>query len=124
MEKMLANKLLCKRLFENLEPRILTITQLTQATAKRKDKLGFVSAAFNCVSSETRFCAGLKFHFTLLSAFAVLAMASDQARAERFSINDAISQAVLTNPGVAEASANRRATETEVDRSGPGRSRK
>lgn len=31
-----------------------------------------------------------------------------------FLINDAISQAVLTNPGVGEASANRRATETEL----------
>ena len=30
-------------------------------------------------------------------------------------INDAISQAVLTNPGVGEAAANRRATETECD---------
>ena len=35
------------------------------------------------------------------------------ARAASFSINDAISQAVLTNPGVGEASANRRATEAE-----------
>jgi hypothetical protein len=34
-----------------------------------------------------------------------------------FLINDAISQAVLTNPGVGEASANRRATETERNRS-------
>jgi adhesin transport system outer membrane protein len=37
-----------------------------------------------------------------------------EARAEKFLINDAISQAVLTNPGVGEASANRRATETEL----------
>ena len=36
------------------------------------------------------------------------------ARAASFSINDAISQAVLTNPGVGEASANRRATEAEL----------
>ena len=36
------------------------------------------------------------------------------ARAELFSINDAISQAVLTNPVVGEASANRRATEAEL----------
>jgi adhesin transport system outer membrane protein len=34
--------------------------------------------------------------------------------AEWFSINNAISQAVLTNPGVGEASANRRATEAEL----------
>ena len=37
-----------------------------------------------------------------------------EAWAENFLINDAISQAVLTNPGVGEASANRRATETEL----------
>jgi hypothetical protein len=36
-----------------------------------------------------------------------------EVRAEWFSINNAISQAVLTNPGVGEASANRRATEAE-----------
>ena len=37
-----------------------------------------------------------------------------EVRAEWFSINNAISQAVLTNPGVGEASANRRATEAEL----------
>src|SRR5215813_9254673 len=36
------------------------------------------------------------------------------ARAELFSITDAISQAVSTNPVVGEASANRRATEAEL----------
>lgn len=36
------------------------------------------------------------------------------AAAEPFSINDALKQAVLTNPGVGEASANRRATESEL----------
>jgi outer membrane protein, adhesin transport system len=36
------------------------------------------------------------------------------AKAGWFSINDAISQAVLTNPGVGEAAANRRATEAEL----------
>lgn len=34
--------------------------------------------------------------------------------AEQFSINDAILQAIQTNPGVGEAAANRRATETEL----------
>ncbi|MBR1190464.1 TolC family outer membrane protein [Bradyrhizobium sp. AUGA SZCCT0160] len=34
--------------------------------------------------------------------------------AEPFSINDALKQATLTNPGVGEASANRRATESEL----------
>src|SRR4051812_34687835 len=36
---------------------------------------------------------------------------------ERFSINDAINQAAQTNPGVGEASANRRATEAEMRQS-------
>lgn len=36
------------------------------------------------------------------------------AAADVFSINDALKQAVLTNPGVGEASANRRATESEL----------
>jgi hypothetical protein len=85
MGKVLANKLLCKRSFENVEPRILTVTELTKAAAIREYKPAAVRAPSNCVSSETRFCAGLKFHFTILSAFAVLAMASDEARAGRFS---------------------------------------
>ncbi|CAM5395812.1 Outer membrane efflux protein BepC OS=Afipia felis OX=1035 GN=bepC_2 PE=3 SV=1 [Afipia felis] len=36
------------------------------------------------------------------------------AHAEPFSINDALKQAIQTNPGVGEASANRRATESEM----------
>src|SRR6266403_867295 len=36
------------------------------------------------------------------------------AAAEPFSINDALKQAARTNPGVGEASANRRATESEL----------
>src|SRR3954463_8603679 len=43
----------------------------------------------------------------------ILAMASP-AVASDFSINDALKQAVQTNPGVGEASANRRATESEL----------
>jgi len=39
------------------------------------------------------------------------------ACAEPFSIRDAINQAVRTNPGVGEASANRRATEAELRQS-------
>jgi len=34
--------------------------------------------------------------------------------AEPFSINDALKQAVQTNPGIGEASANRRATQSEL----------
>jgi adhesin transport system outer membrane protein len=53
-----------------------------------------------------------------LAYFAVaglfLATTVSIAAAEPFSINDALKQAVLTNPGVGEASANRRATESEL----------
>ena len=52
--------------------------------------------------------------FQLALAFLCSFSVWAEARAEKFSINDAISQAVLTNPGVGEASANRRATETEL----------
>ena len=47
-------------------------------------------------------------------AIAGLLLAVNPARAEVFSINDALRQAMLTNPGVGEASANRRATESEL----------
>jgi outer membrane protein TolC len=43
-----------------------------------------------------------------------LAYAAGEARPRTFSINDAISLAVLTNPGVGEAAANRRATESTL----------
>src|SRR3954465_5812511 len=43
----------------------------------------------------------------------ILAMGSPAAASD-FSINDALKQAVQTNPGVGEASANRRATESEL----------
>src|SRR5260370_12718757 len=52
------------------------------------------------------------------SAYFVLAglilASSSPASADPFSINSALKQAVLTNPGVGEASANRRATESEL----------
>jgi outer membrane protein, adhesin transport system len=47
-------------------------------------------------------------------AFAGVILAISPTRAEQFSINDALRQAVQTNPGVGEASANRRATESEL----------
>jgi len=47
-------------------------------------------------------------------AIAGLFLAVGAARAEPFSINDALKQAAHTNPGVGEASANRRATESEL----------
>jgi len=45
---------------------------------------------------------------------AALPYAAGEARPRAFSINEAISLAVLTNPGVGEASANRRATESTL----------
>ncbi len=63
MGKMLANKLLCKRSFENVEPRILTVTELTQAAAIREYKPAAVRAPSNCVSSETRILRPLKISF-------------------------------------------------------------
>lgn len=50
--------------------------------------------------------------FISVAAFAIIA--SHSATAEVFSINDALRQAIQTNPGVGEASANRRATESEL----------
>jgi adhesin transport system outer membrane protein len=51
------------------------------------------------------------------SAYIVIAsliLASGPVSAAEYSINDALKQAVQTNPGVGEASANRRATESEL----------
>ena len=50
----------------------------------------------------------------IAAAFLLLSVVRQEARAEAFLINDAISQAVQTNPAVGEASANRRATEAEL----------
>jgi outer membrane protein, adhesin transport system len=47
-------------------------------------------------------------------AIASICLAAYPARAEVFSINDALTQAIQTHPGVGEASANRRATESEL----------
>src|SRR6266403_4477430 len=47
-------------------------------------------------------------------AIAGICLAVCPARAEVFSINDALRQTMQTNPGVGEASANRRATESEL----------
>ncbi|TFV36964.1 TolC family outer membrane protein [Bradyrhizobium niftali] len=51
-------------------------------------------------------------HILVFTAFALVPCGG--ASAEPFSINDALKQAVRTNPGVGEASANRRATESEL----------
>jgi adhesin transport system outer membrane protein len=50
----------------------------------------------------------------IAAVLSLVAAAGTEVRAEWFSNNNAISQAVLTNPGVGEASANRRATEAEL----------
>jgi hypothetical protein len=86
-----ASQLLWKKLFESVEIAILTTRGPAQAAVERKYKLAFTNAPSNGASSEPAFYAGLKFHFTILSAFALLSMAWDEARAGRFSINDAIS---------------------------------
>jgi adhesin transport system outer membrane protein len=54
-------------------------------------------------------------HVKVVALAAIFAMGLNSAtKAEQFSILDAINQAVKTNPGVGEASANRRATEAEL----------
>lgn len=52
--------------------------------------------------------------FAVAGLFLATTVATSVAVAEPFSINDAVKQATLTNPGVGEASANRRATESEL----------
>ena len=47
-------------------------------------------------------------------AIAGICLAVLPARAEVFTINDALSHTIKTNPGVGEAAANRRATESEL----------
>ena len=52
--------------------------------------------------------------FRRIAIILLLSIGCNEARAEVFSINDAITQAVLTNPGVGEAAADRRADETRL----------
>ena len=51
--------------------------------------------------------------FTILLGISI----ATAAQADQFSINDAIKQAAVSNPGVGEATANRRATESEMRQS-------
>lgn len=60
---------------------------------------------------------GLMYIFQLVTIMLGVCIAVLPARAEQFAINDAINQAVTTNPGVGEAAANRRATESEMRQS-------
>src|SRR3982751_6310699 len=50
----------------------------------------------------------------VVTVIALLAGAAPAIGGEVFTIHDAIDQAVATNPGVGEAAANRRATESEL----------
>ena len=102
----LAKTLLWKKPFENVaSPRC-------KAEPKRNSIVA--RASFIAAPSEIEFGAGLKFLSYVVAILLCCSSTRTEAWAERFSINDAISQAVLTNPGVGEASANRRATETEL----------
>ena len=58
--------------------------------------------------------AGLYIWKPIYLTIAGLFLAGNPAAAEVFSINDALRQAMLTNPAVGEASANRRATQSEL----------
>jgi adhesin transport system outer membrane protein len=106
MEIRLANKLLWKKLFEGAARPSLAVERKRNKNNKSKSLL--IDSQLIAASP------GLKFSFRL----AVIVLCSSgiwtDARAERVSISDAISQAVLTNPNIGEASANRRATETEL----------
>lgn len=65
-------------------------------------------------SPHARFHFGFRLSAPIATVVMSLSLVSSEVRAEAFLINQAISQAVLTNPGVGEAAANRRATESEL----------
>jgi outer membrane protein, adhesin transport system len=106
MEKRLANKLLWTNLFES--------AALPSHEIGRKSKSRLTDTLFNVALARIGFYSGLKFAIRLVAFLLFSSGVWTEARAERFSINYAISQAVLTNQGIGEASANRRATETEL----------
>jgi hypothetical protein len=104
MKKRLANKLLWTKLFES--------AALPTHEVRHKSKTLLFRRPFITAPSGIGIDSGLKISIRVAVALLASFGAWTEARAERFSINDAISQAVLTNPSVGEASANRRATET------------
>jgi len=106
MEIQLANKLLWKKLFESAALQTLAV--------ERKTKLLLTHPPFKPASPGIGIDFGLKLSVRIAAVLLCSCGIWNEARAERFSINDAISQAVQTNPSVGEASANRRATETEL----------
>lgn len=105
MDIRLANKLLWKKSFASVA--------LPSFGVECKTKPVPTHTPFATASPEN-FNPGSKFALRAAAVLLCTSVVATEARAERFSINDAISQAVLTNPGVGEASANRRATETEL----------
>ena len=100
MQIQLANKLLWKKLFEG--------AALLSLAAGYKNRSLLSHPPLIDASP------GLQLSFRLAAVLLCSCCIWTEARAERFSINNAISQAVLTNPSIGEASANRRATETEL----------
>ncbi len=106
MQKRLANKLLWTKLFES--------AALPTHEVRRKSKTLLSRRPFITTSPEIGIDSGLNISIRVAVALLLSSGVWTDARAERFSINDAISQAVLTNPSIGEASANRRATETEL----------
>lgn len=63
-----------------------------------------------------KFQGELMYIFQLFTILLGISIAT-AAQADQFSINDAIKQAAVSNPGVGEATANRRATESEMRQS-------
>jgi len=55
--------------------------------------------------------------FILSASLIALSLGVGASQAQPFSINDALKEAIQTNPGIGEASANRRATESELRQS-------
>ena len=105
MQIQLAKKLLWKKLFEGAAPLSLA--------AGCKNRSLLTHTPFITASPGSALIR-LKFSFRIAAVLLCSCGILTEARAERFSINNAISQAVLTNPSIGEASANRRATETEL----------
>lgn len=106
MKKQLAIELLWKKLFVNVAPPSFGV--------ERKNKPALSPSPFIAALAGARFDSGLNISIRVAAVLLCSSGVWTEARAQRFSINDAISQAVLTNPSIGEASANRRATETEL----------
>lgn len=106
MKNRLAKELLWKKAFESVAPPL--------SRTERESKPVLIHTPFIAALPGIGFATGLIFPLCIAAALLCSSGVWTKARAERFSINDAISQAVLTNPGVGEASASRRATETEL----------